>query len=379
MVHVFVVDETTLKYHLEYLFAGTGAKDKKSDFIVSFNETKTHSTTERNLVGMIADISRIKINDKIIFYVQGTTKFYGIFKAISEAFFDENDSDNYLIDKLHKGLSYRIKIAPDEVYANGITEHELLDILYQKDHPWQLCWSLIYRKLKGNRGCTMIFDYEYDDILKKLKLANNNVTLTGSHFTYDAKTQLISSINVDNTYLGRKVPLDIKNRMLFKANRQNAFEVHLQAYILQHSHEQPLRSIIYTLPNNDKIWIGNEVSCGVGMQRIDLLAIQENSKAVYIKTIELKCITAYPDIINRQIPWYLQWISDYVVPNYTKNIVIIPCVIAKSDKNGNNDFIGIAESYHHSIRGLRPNVCVSPVEYVEFSISDTDIQFNKIL
>ena len=32
--HVFVVDETTFKYHLEYKFAGTGAKDKQSSCLI---------------------------------------------------------------------------------------------------------------------------------------------------------------------------------------------------------------------------------------------------------------------------------------------------------------------------------------------------------
>ena len=37
MTHVFVVDQTTFKYHLEYLFAGTGAKDKTSPFLANGN------------------------------------------------------------------------------------------------------------------------------------------------------------------------------------------------------------------------------------------------------------------------------------------------------------------------------------------------------
>ena len=30
--HVFIVDDTTFKYHLEYMFAGCGAKEKVVDF-----------------------------------------------------------------------------------------------------------------------------------------------------------------------------------------------------------------------------------------------------------------------------------------------------------------------------------------------------------
>ena len=39
--HVFVVDVNTFKYHLEYMFAGTGAGQKQSPFLtnsaVSYN------------------------------------------------------------------------------------------------------------------------------------------------------------------------------------------------------------------------------------------------------------------------------------------------------------------------------------------------------
>lgn len=377
MVHVFVVDENTLKYHLEYMFAGTGAKDKKVDFLINFDKSNTHSTTERNLVGMIADVSKIRTNDKILFYVQHTTKFYGVFKAVSKAFFDENDSDNYLANNLKKGLSFRIKIAPDEVYANGITEHELLDMLYQKEHPSQLCWSLIYRKLKGNRGCTMVFDYEYADIIHKIKAANNNVSLNGNSFTYDKNTQLITSITNINTYQGRMNSIDIKNRMLFKANRGNAFEVHLQAYILQNFDTQPLHSIIYSIPENNAIWIGNEVSCGVGMQRIDLMTIQENHSTICIKIIELKCIPAYVGIVHQQLPWYIQWISDYVAPNYNKQVKIIPCILAL--KNNNNQFVTAVQAFQPNVIGMQPNVSIEPIEYYEFSVDADSISFNKIL
>ena len=171
MVHVFIVDKTTLKYHLEYLFAGTGAKDKTAPFL--YNTLINYpATTERMLVGMVADISRIRIGDKVIFYLQATVNsqgmFFGVFKVSSNPFFDENDNTNYLLSQLDKGLSFRVLLEPDIVYSKGVTEHEYLDSLTGKNCPYDLCWSLIYRKLKGNRGCTMIMDYEYDDLLTKL-------------------------------------------------------------------------------------------------------------------------------------------------------------------------------------------------------------------
>lgn len=85
-------------------------------------------------------------------------KHLGVFKAKSLSFFDENDSNNYLRSELGKGLSYLILIESSDygVYQKGVTEHEYLDSLEGKSHPYELCWSLIYRKLKGNRGCTKV-------------------------------------------------------------------------------------------------------------------------------------------------------------------------------------------------------------------------------
>lgn len=74
---------------MEYKFAGTGAKDKQSSFLLNAN-IAYNSTTERMLVGMIADISRIRVGDNVIFYLQSSGDapgtFYGVFKVVSQPF-----------------------------------------------------------------------------------------------------------------------------------------------------------------------------------------------------------------------------------------------------------------------------------------------------
>lgn len=63
--HVFIVDTITFKYHLEYLFAGTGAKDSVIDFNARAN-TVLKYMTENNLAGMIADSQRVRKSDYIV-------------------------------------------------------------------------------------------------------------------------------------------------------------------------------------------------------------------------------------------------------------------------------------------------------------------------
>lgn len=374
--HVFIVNEQTFKYHLEYMFAGTGAKDKLSPFLYNQNVI-FNATTERNLVGMIADISRIQIGDNIIFYLQASQgkqgQFFGVFKAKSRAFFDENDHNNFLKNELGKGLSYRITIEPSEygVFSKGVTEHDYLDSLEGKSHPYELCWSLIYRKLKGNRGCTMITDPEFEDLLSKLKYINDDSTLSGNDFTYDFSLGEISKSEFQYEYTGRQGSISIKNRLIYKNKSNNAFETHLQAYILQN-----IRSLNLLDHPEDNFWIGNEVSCGVGMQRIDLLIIQRKMNKVFIKVIELKDEQPTKNIVDFQLDWYLKWLFDYIIPNYKDNIAeITPCIIAA--KTNSIDLINYIQD--KGFDNKYPYSSINNTEYFSFNIDENEIQFNKIL
>ncbi len=373
MVHVFIVNEKTFKYHLEHMFAGTGAADKLSPFLqnatVAFN-----ANTERNLMGMIADISRIRIGDKIVFYLQATRKyegqFFGTFKVIENPFWDENDNMNYLKNNMGKGLSYRVKIEPDVVYQKGVTEHQLLDSLDDIDKVSDMCWSLIYRKLKGNRGCTMITDKEYSRLLSKLRQVNNNQSLNVTRgLTFNSTNQLIETTQNKNQYIGRINKINIKDRLIYKFNSNKAFETHLQAYIVQSIDKNPLKDLL--LRENLPTWIGNEVSCGVGMQRIDILTLQEDKNIVYANIIELKCGEAYDDIVNKQLPWYIKWFNYYIGDTYNKNIIIQPVVLTYETD-------GVIANQTININQLRKNVSVLPVKNIFFAIQNNTIIFRLL-
>ena len=380
-IHVFVVNQITFKQHLEYMFAGTGAKNRMILFLEK-SDIKFQPTTERNLVGMIADISRIRPDDKIIFYLQATVNnpgmFFGIFKAKSAAFFDENDNKNYLSDELGKGLSYRIEIEADTVYSYGITEHEYLDDLTGKEAPYELCWSLIYRKLKGNRGCTMITPYEFEDLLCKIKKKNQDNQLKGAGFTFDEGEVRIITAKGTKQYNGRRKSLDIKPRLLYKAGKKNAFETHLQAYVMQKYDDGILKKLLLPL-GNGSAWVGNEVACGVGMQKIDTLIIEQNDEEIHVKVVELKDEEPYEYILSHQLRWYLQWVSQYIVPNllkYKKPVVIHPCILAR--KTDNIDIIEKIRSVD-LINSSIQNVSIAATEYIAFDIVNNDITFEKVV
>lgn len=267
-------------------------------------------------------------------------------------------------------------IEADEVYPLGISEHNALDWLDGIEHPSQMCWSLIYRKLKGNRGCTMITDYESDMLISKIRAANNNQALNGTSFSFDVTNEKIVETSSTSEYKGDKKSVQVKERLIVKHNRRNAFEAHLQAYIVQNCLKKPLSDFL-EINNKLPVWVGNEVSCGVGMQRIDIVVAQEDENTATINIVELKDECPYDCIITYQLPWYIKWVINYWAPLYSsKNLEINPIVVAKKDSDERTkNFEILASSLVYS--NLPSNVKINPTRYIAFSI-DEDISFKKV-
>lgn len=367
--HVFIVDYNTFKYHLEYMFAGTGAGDNFIDFN-SVGTTNLHYATENNLLGMIADISRIRIGDNVVFYLQQDYskdiyegKFYGIFRVRRLGFLDNNDGGQFLINELQKSLTFRILIEALEVYANGVTEWEALDEIKNICSPNQMLWSLIYRKLKGNRGNTMITIYEFERLYQLIREKNNYIPLVGQNFTFDLYTQQIIQTQQYNIYSGRIEPICILPRLLAKYERGHQFETHLQAYILQN---------IEQIFGNNFEWIGNEVSCGVGMQRIDIMISKTQNLTKICMPIELKSCEAYPEITT-QIQRYVDWIRQYYLPNRQSDLV--PVLISRQILDKSSQYFSnlIAEFQNFNVIN---NI---NLKYIEFTIENNSINFSEIV
>lgn len=379
--HVFIVDTTTFKIHLEYLFAGTGAGDKYIDF----NDgplTDLPYGTENNLVGMISDSQRIRVGDFIIFYLQQNAsqgiyegKFYGIFKAReNSSFLDNNDEIQYLKTDLAKSLTFRTLLERYEIFSKGVTEWEALDEIKHIQSPNQMLWSLIYRKLKGNRGNTMITIYESERLFKLLRDKNNRQTLNADNFTYDYNNQEIIANVQDNNYEGRREIINIFPRLENKYNNHKAFESHLQAYIIQNVGRGTNPSLDSCLIGDLQLeWLGNEVSCGVGMQRIDVAISLLNSNSRIIEAIELKAVEASTGNIY-QLQRYVDWLEQYYIPNRVSDIQ--PFLVAKKIQDKTQPYYEeITESFRSFNGG---NQSCYPLKYIEYELLNHQLIFEEV-
>lgn len=373
--HVFIVNRQTFRLHLEYMFAGTGAKDKDADFN-NTSSTSLHHSTENGLVAMLADCCRIRQNDYVVFYVQADSgeegKFYGIFQAESVAFIDHNDNSQFLKLELGKSLTFRIKILPFIVYSEGVSEWEALDEIKSINSPCQMLWSLIYRKLKGNRGNTMITIYEAERLFSLIQRKNDNKSLSGNDYTFNGN-KICTSLS-HSPYSGREERIDILSRLCFKHETGTAFETHLQMYIIQTIGCNSSLDSALGINNSCIEWIGNEVSCGVGMQRIDIMiSFNNNEIQRTVMPIELKAVQASEDNV-RQINRYIDWIEQYYVPN--RPSIIQPVLICRSFHGG---LTSIIKQKLHNFNSSA-NGRYLPLIYIEYTITSNpdNVSFSKV-
>lgn len=261
-----------------------------------------------------------------------------------------------------KNLTFRVRIQPYEVYAKGVTEWKALDEIRHIQSPYQMLWSLIYRKLKGNRGNTMITIYESERLIDLIRRENNNIYLSQSQsYDYDDTNGTITSITSNYQYTGRITPMNILPRLISKDHNNNAYETHLQMYITQNVGKSTSIDTALGILGLNIEWIGNEVSCGVGMQRIDvMLSVTESETRRIIMPIELKAVPANANNIT-QIKRYIDWIEQYYIPNRISTIQ--PVLICKTGGLTN----ALRKQFHDF--NISANGRYLPLRYIEYTVN----------
>ena len=381
--HVLIVDAATFPLHLEHLFVGTGAKDYQIDFNDAA-DSSLHPNREQLLVSMIADGGRIRQGDSIIFYLQQGKripegKFFGVFQARHDGvFLDANDGQQHLFDHLGKSLTFRALIEPATVYAEGVTEWEALDEIKNIQSPGQMLWSLIYRKLKGNRGNTMITTYEAERLVHLIRSKNHRQELEvqGRSLSFDRDSQrIILRDTARPPYKGRQVELNLLPRLTAKYQAGQVFESHLQAYITQSLGRGINPSLDAALLDGSAVeWLGNEVSCGVGMQRIDVMASTGPDPQRTLIPVELKAVAADAGNLP-QIQRYIDWIEQYYIPNRPSDLQ--PVLVARRTANRASaafrGFVQAAAAFNRTNANR-----TYPLKYVEFALNPDGLRFEEV-
>lgn len=273
-----------------------------------------------------------------------------------------------------KSLTFRTLITPHIVYPKGVTEWEALDEIKNIHSPNQMLWSLIYRKLKGNRGNTMITIYESERLCQLIRNKNNGATLNVQNnlLCFNGDNQEIEiSEDTRRNYEGRQENINILPRLLRKFEEDKAFEVHLQAYITKNIGTSSNENMNNLILNGATLeWLGNEVSCSVGMQKIDvLLSATQNGQKTLIP-IELKCVPADESNL-KQLQRYIEWLRQYYIPNRPCDIQ--PILLTRKSNNLTDSFINLIEGFNkdnkHDCKNLK---------FIVFDARSDDLHFEEL-
>lgn len=378
--HVFIVNDDTFPTHLKYLFAGTGASyGTKKPIWMDWH------------IGLLSDIKRVRSGDLVLFYIEGTKEtngFYGIFKIAAQnpVVFHQPYQNGFLPDLSGNKLIYRTLIEPYEVYSEGVPEWEALDKL--PVYATEIQWSLIYRKLKGKRGCTPLLPWEAERLIDMIRNKNSGRPIANTQFTkgfdWDKKNRKIVITDIKLNYpLPRNYNFDPLEAICYIQNNQKSFESYLKSsknfevsprcLRMNRSYENYLQ--LYFIENieinpalkpivgDNVIWFGNEVACGVGMQKIDILTICKNGGKKEYRLIELKDEPIQPEIVH-QIEYYVNWASQnsgrHLDGAFSWNIQPVIVAPPHSSKNW--------QSVVNALRDYNQKRISLPILYFEFDI-----------
>lgn len=206
-------------------------------------------------------------------------------------------------------MSYgQMILEPYEIYSEGVPEWEALDKL--PVYSTEIQWSLIYRKLKAKRGCTPLLPWEAQRLMDMIRNKNAGNPIANTQFTggfnWDiTDRRIITTQNRQNYPYLRTFNFNVLTSICELQRQKRAYEVHLQLYFTENI---GINSNLNPIIGSNLIWFGNEVACGVGMQKIDILTICQNGERKEYRLIELKDEPVQPGVVE-QIEYYVNWAS----------------------------------------------------------------------
>lgn len=344
--HVFVVDADSYPVHRDRLFCGIKNPPKLSK-IKKTGKTRPNSAH----YGLIADLVSVRKGDYVIFYQMRKEEakfdrgFRGIFRVVSEPFFDEEDIDGLesskgelgskdkkvlgkcpfcktslselanaktgekICRKCEKELDFhilpnRVLIEPVKLFENPIDDNTAyIDRNYIRDNIKEnlpILWTMLFRKTSGAgraRSITHILPEEYKKLVKIFE-ENCKVSKTNNFEAYKP-----------NNPIEIKTPLDTDGKGELRS------EAFLEAWIMSKIGKEKIIGLSDIIGNEDIEYFGNNVLYGIGGEKVDILIINNNGKERYkIAVIELKRGAVKKDDI-KQIKDYTKWMAQLVFGN----------------------------------------------------------------
>lgn len=338
--HVFITDKDTFPVVRDNSFWGVGIEGipDKIDRVIKQNLTNP----KKPYFGMIADILGTRIGD-IAFLYERQVGFHGIYRIISEPFFDSTT-----VGCVNETWPIRVEIECLNYFSQPVPEDYLFST---KDYESKF-WGWFYRKIQGARGINTINPEATEALIELLVKINGNAINKPSQvkpYPSKNKTKIIPPLDQDGP-----VYLEDILRAWLIANIDNA-------------KRKDLREIFG--PVEDLEWFANNIPYHVTRKNIDILCYHKNIKYTgfplryKFSVIELKRDTSDDKDVSQVIE-YSKWVAGRLAGSEIETVQPILIALDFNDrakeKAKNSDF---------SERGIL---------FFKYRVKNKDINFEKV-
>ncbi len=395
--HVFVVDSDSYPVHRDRLFCGI----KNPNKITKMKKTGT-TRPNTSYYGLIADLVTLRKGDYIIFYQMRKDEakfdrgFRGIFRVISEPFFDNSNIDGLddsigslgskdkkvlgkcpfcstsLSDKqdIKTGIKYCVNckkelkdhILPNRILIETINlfEDPIDDNTAYIDRNFiseklPVLWTMLFRKTSGAgraRSITHVLPEEF----KKLKVIFEQTCKVSKENNFKP----YKPTNHEKI----KTPLDTDKDGELK------IEAFLEAWLMANIGKENIEGLNEVIGNGEDIeYFGNNVLYGIGGEKVDILIIHnDGEKRTKATVIELKKGSITKKDIE-QIKDYTKWMSQLVFGDDTP----------QSKKKIQPILIGLKAEQERINEAKNLITDTQKPILMEYEVKDNKIKFNRVL
>lgn len=294
---------------------------------------------------ILADLSNIRIGDKIFFYQRRIDEnqegrgFIGVFRSTSLAFEDNADisyNGNFIygecpschrktISKIENNsikcsncrgsingyiLPLRITIKVDRFYERYLDDNRAYIDITDRGRLSTLLFRKIYGKGR-ERSCSPILPEEAEKLERLLERCENQQINNRVFEEYQPDPYVPTNFIFISNYL---------NQIQFNQNGELRYEFMLEFYIMQLLNwgDQIVQSIFR--PFCEIEWFGNQILFGIGGDKTDLLVLYKRNDMRYrADVVELKKGSIRPNDLE-EIMKYIYWISQLVTSNIQDRI-----------------------------------------------------------
>ncbi len=335
--HVFITDENTFPVVRDNSFWGVGIKGIPNTLNEVIEENLKNS--KKPYFGMIGDMLGTRVGD-IVFLYERQVGFHGIYKIVSEPFFDPTP-----IGCVDETWPIRVEIELLNYFPQPVPE----DYLFSTKEYESKFWGWFYRKIQGARGINTINPEAAEALIELLVKINGNA---------------INKPSQINPY-----PSSNKSKILLPLNENGKvyLEDILRAWLIANI-DNPNRKDLRELfgPEEDLEWFANNVPYHVTRKNIDILCYHKNIKYTgfplryKFSVVELKRDTADDKDVSQVIE-YSKWVAGRLAGSEIETIQPILIAFDFNDrakqKARNSDF---------SERGIL---------FIKYEVKNRDIKF----